>query len=77
MKQFWTKSPVSRPKVGMLIHHRSMGIGKITAITDAAKGQYLADFPNKKNVELYSANGLVSAKIPTEYNNGQNGLPIN
>lgn len=67
LQQLWTKHPITQLKVGMLIHHRSMGIGKITKIIDSEKGQYLADFSSKKNVELFTANGLVSDQIPKEY----------
>ncbi|EGF47479.1 hypothetical protein AAULR_24531, partial [Lacticaseibacillus rhamnosus MTCC 5462] len=67
LRQLWTKHPITQLKVGMLIHHRSMGIGKITKIIDSEKGQYLADFSSKKNVELFTANGLVSDQIPKEY----------
>ena len=67
LQQLWTKHPITQLKVGMLIHHRSMGIGKITKIIDSEKGQYLADFSSKKNVELFTANGLVSDQIPKAY----------
>ncbi|MFT8411828.1 MAG: hypothetical protein ABF743_06715 [Schleiferilactobacillus perolens] len=62
----WVKQPLTELSVGMLIHHRSMGVGEITKIVDAETGQYYADFPKKKSVELYKVNGLISSKIPTE-----------